>query len=199
MEKRIEVVTLQVKDLKFGFGNPRKITKKKQEELRKSLELHGDFGLFLIDEQNNVIAGNQRAQVLDPETSILCKRLIGYSESELKAINIKDNTHAGEWDLDMLAEWNADIMLDLGLDMEGEKKGATPDEREIKEMELIHYEKYDYVLIACKDELSYNSLVRILGIEDKKTLVGPKKRPIKGRAIWYDDMKVDFVPKGSAE
>lgn len=66
-------------------------------------------------------------------------------------------------------------------------------------MELIHYEKYDYVLIACKDELSYNSLVRTLGIEEAKTLIGPKKRPIRGRAIWYDDMKVDFVPKGSDE
>ena len=82
--------------------------------------------------------------------------------------------------------------------MEGEKKEKDPSQREINEMELIHYEKYDYVLIACKDELSYNSLVRILGIEDKKVLIGPKKRPIRGRAIWYDDMKVDFVPKGES-
>jgi len=90
-------------------------------------------------------------------------------------------------------------MIDLGIDTEGSKKEPDPNEREIKEMELIHYEKYDYVLIACRDELSYNSLTRILGIEDKKVLVGPKKRPIKGRAIWYDDLKVDLVPKGTAE
>lgn len=61
-EKRIETVTLKAKELKTGFGNPRKITKKKLEELEESLELYGDFGLFLIDENNNVIAGNQRLQ-----------------------------------------------------------------------------------------------------------------------------------------
>ena len=195
-EKRIEVVKLQAKEIKTEFGNPRKITKNKLKELQKSMEDYGDFGLFLIDENNNVIAGNQRLQVLmktNPNQEILCKRLIGYSEAELRAINIKDNTHAGEWDLDLLADWTADLNVDLGIDPE--KKDDEIENRTIDAMELIHYEKYDYVLIACRDELSYNSLVRSLGIEDKKVLIGPKKRPIKGRAIWFDDMKVDFVPK----
>lgn len=198
MEKRIETVELPVSELKTDFGNPRKITAKKRKELQESLETFGDFGLILVDENNNLIAGNQRVAVMkemNPDTVVLCKRLIGYTETELKAINIKDNTHAGEWDLDILAEWNADIMIDLGIDTEGSKKEQDPSDRDIKEMELIHYEKYDYVLIACRDELSYNSLVRTLGIEDAKTLIGPKKRPIRGRAIWFDDMKVDFVPK----
>ena len=200
-EKKIEVVELPVKELQDTLGNPRTITSKKKAELSESLDRFGDFGLILIDENNNLIAGHQRVAVLkekDPETTVLCKRLIGYTETELKAINIKDNTHAGEWDLDMLADWNAEIMVELGVDNDS-VKGKEPSERDIKEMELIHYEKYDYVMIVCRDELSYNSLVRTLGIEDAKTLVGPKKRPIKGRAIWYDDMKVDLVPKGSAE
>lgn len=196
MEKRIEEIKLKVSELKDEFGNPRKISKKKREELKQSLEMFGDFGLFLIDEKNNIIAGNQRASILkemDPDTEVLCKRLIGYTETELKAINIKDNTHAGEWDLDILADWDADIMVDLGLDMESDRTEVS--DRTIDEMELIHYEKYDYVLIACRDELSYNSLTRSLGLEDKKVLIGPKKRPIKARAIWFEDMKVDFVPK----
>ena len=54
----------------------------------------------------------------NPDTQVLCKRLIGYSESELKAINIKANTHAGEWDMDKLAEWTADLKIDLSLDLE---------------------------------------------------------------------------------
>lgn len=95
--------------------------------------------------------------------------------------------------MDLLADWTADLNVDLGIDPE--KKDDEIENRTIDAMELIHYEKYDYVLIACRDELSYNSLVRSLGIEDKKVLIGPKKRPIKCRAIWFDDMKVDFVPK----
>lgn len=134
-EKRIEVVTMRVGDIKTGFGNPRKIGKKKREELKRSLEQFGDFGLFLIDEQDNVIAGNMRHAILNeinPDQEVTCKRLVGYTEAELRAINIKDNTHAGEWDMDLLADWTADLNMDLGLDLQE----GSPGERKIKEMEL---------------------------------------------------------------
>lgn len=193
MSKRIEVVEMHVCDIKTGFGNPRKITKKKREELEKSLEQHGDFGIFLIDEEDNIIAGNQRLAVLmnkDPMTKVLCKRLIGYSNAELRAINIKDNTHSGEWDLDMLADWTADLIIDLGI----EEEKPDPDERSIKDMEPVRFEKYDYVLIACRNEIDYNELTRNLGIEGKKMKVA-KSRKIKARAVWYHDMKCQIVPK----
>ena len=191
--KEISVETLKVSELKNDFGNPRKISKKNREELQKSLEDLGDFGLILIDEDNNIIAGNQRVSILkelDENTEVLCKRLIGYTNSELKAINIKDNTHSGEWDLDLLADWTADLQIDLGLDFDIEE----PEERKIKDMELIHYEKYDYVMIVCRYETDYNDLVRKLGIEDKKVPI-TNKRKIRARAIWYDEMQSQIVEK----
>ncbi len=145
-EKRIETITLKAKEPKTGFGNPRKIMKKKLEELAESLELYGDFGLFLIDEHNNVIAGNQRLQVIvkkNPEQELLCKRLIGYTEAELRAINIKDNTHNGEWDLDLLAAWTADLTLDLGIDL----NNKDVNERIIPDLEPVRYEKYLHPVI----------------------------------------------------
>lgn len=196
-EKRIEVVEKNVKDLKNGFGNPRKISKKKREDLEKSLETYGDFGLIIIDEEDNIIAGNQRVSVLkekDENAKVLCKKLIGYSKSELRAINIKDNTHNGEWDLDVLADWTADLNIDLGIDLNNE----NVEERTIPEMELIHYEKYDYVMIVCKSELDYNDLIRKLGIEGKKITIA-KKRKIKARAIWYDEMEAKIIPNEEYE
>ena len=59
-------------------------------------------------------------------------------------------------------------------------------------MELIHYEKYDYVMIVCRNELDYNDLVRRLGIEGAKVSIS--KRKINARAIWYDKMKSKIVP-----
>ena len=116
-EKRIELCQMRAGDIKTGFGNPRKITKAKLEELRESFEKHGDFGIFIIDENDNVIGGNQRLKVVlqlfGPDQLIDCKRLIGYTEAEKRAINIKDNTHSGEWDLDQLADWTADLNLNL--------------------------------------------------------------------------------------
>ena len=133
MEHKIEVLEMRVGDIQNGFGNPRKITKQKKEELEHSLEDFGDFGLILIDEHNNVIAGNQRISILkakDPDKKVLCKKLIGYTKAELRAINIKDNTHAGDWDLDQLADWTADLNIDLGIDA----KEKPVDEHDIKEM-----------------------------------------------------------------
>lgn len=195
--KEIEVCELPVSSLKTGFGNPRKIQGKKKKELKESLESFGNFGLVLIDEHNNIIAGNQRVSILkeeDPDQIVLCKRLKGYTEAELRAINIKDNTHAGEWDLDLLADWTADLTVDLGI--EDLKKEI--DERKIKDMELIHYEKYDYVIIACRYETDYLDLCRKLGLEDAKVPIA-KKRKIKARAIWYDDMKAQIVDKDESE
>ena len=192
-EKRIEVCKMKVGDLKHNFGNPRKISKKKAEELERSLDTFGDFGIFLVDEHDNVIAGNQRSIILarrDPEIEVDVKRLIGYSEAELRSINIQDNVHAGEWDLELLADWTADLNLDLGVDLDN----SNPEEREVKDMELIRYEKYNYVMIVCKNEIDYNDLVRKLGIEGKKVAI-TQKRKIKARAIWYDQMQAQLVEK----
>lgn len=191
--KRIEVCKMRVGDLKHNFGNPRKISKKKAEELERSMDLFGDFGVFVVDEHNNVIAGNQRSIILarrDPDIEVDVKKLIGYSEAELRSINIMDNTHAGEWDLELLADWTADLNLDLGIDLNNE----NPEERKIEDMELIRYEKYNYVMIVCKSEIDYNDLIRKLGIEGRKVAI-TKKRKIKARAIWYDQMKAQIVEK----
>lgn len=193
MKKRIEVVEIPVKDIGTGFGNPRKIGNKKRKQLVESLDMFGDFGCIVIDENNDVISGNQRLSVLrekDESQLVLCKKLIGYTTAEKKAINIKANTHAGDWDLDMLAEWTADLQLDLGI----EEIQKDPNEMNIKDMELIHFEKYNYVMIVCKYETDFNDLVRRLGIEGKKVAIH-KKRKIQARAIWYDEMEAQIIAK----
>lgn len=193
MAKRIEYCKMKAGEIKTRFGNPRKIEKKKLEELKESMESLGDFGIFIIDENDDIIGGNQRLKVVlqlyGPDQEIDCKRLIGYTEAEKRAINIKDNTHAGVWDMDVFADWSADLNLDLGL-KDQEKKPI--EERNIKEMEPIHYEQYDYVIIACRNELDYNDLTRKLGI-DGCTIPVAKKRRIKARAIWYDQMKAQII------
>lgn len=92
----------------------------------------------------------------------------------------------------MLADWTSDLQVDLGLNDEVKKQEM--EERSIKEMELIHYEKYDYVLIACRSEIDYNDLTRKLGIAGKVVKIANRK--IKARAIWYDQIKCNLVEAG---
>ncbi len=195
-QKRIEVIeNFPVSEINSAFGNPRKIKKKKKEELQNSLEQLGDFGLILIDEDNNVIAGNQRVSILkslDPNSTVLVKRLIGYSQSELRAINVMDNTHSGEWDLDILAEWTSDLMLGLDTDEKPAKNKST------KDMEPLRYEKYDYVIICCRNEVDYKYLQSALGLDEKKVIITPKRK-IKARAIWYEDIKAQIIRKDETD
>jgi hypothetical protein len=174
-EKRIEVVTLSVRDLKRGLGNPRKIKKHQRDLLRKSLKDYGDFGVIVVDEHNNLVSGNQRVaelSELDPDAKVLCKRLHGYSEAELRAINIKANTLSGEWDAKLLAEWTGDLGLDLGLSLSNNNR----EESAIAEMELVRFEKYDYVLIACRTDIDYGLLLQKLGMENKVTVLAEKRK-----------------------
>ena len=160
MEKRIEVCRVRVGDLRLDFGNPRKIKKQKREDLEDSLEKYGNFGEIVVNEENQVLGGNQRVEIYqrkNPDMEVDVKRLIGYTIAEQKYVNIKLNSHAGEWDLEELGDWTADLMGSFKLDLETPPKPV--EDRSIKEMEPIHYEQYDYVLIACRNELDYNELV----------------------------------------
>lgn len=180
MGKSIEVVEIPLSELKDDIGNPRKITKKKAKELQESLEQFGDFGIIVIDEHNNIISGHQRVNALKANKgeneTVLCKKLIGYSETELRAINIKANTHAGDWDMDKLADWTADFNLNLGFELPQTDPNT---DIKIKDMELIRYEKYDYVMIVCRNEIDYLNLTRVLGIDGKKVLVAKENERLK--------------------
>lgn len=50
------------------------------------------------------------------------------------------------------------------------------------------YEKYNYVLIACKSELDFDILTDKLGIAGKEMRVMRKKK-IKARAVWFDQVQ----------
>ena len=199
MGKSIEVVKRRVGDLKLDFGNPRSIKKQKREDLEESLENYGDFDIIVINEQDQVIGGNQRVKIFqkkNPDMIVDCKMLVGYKVAEQKYVNIKLNSHAGEWVLEELGDWTADLMGSFKLDLQTEKKSI--DERSIKDMEPIHYEQYDYVMIVCRNELDYNDLLRKLGIEGG-TIKVAKKRRIKARAIWYDQMKARILSEEELE
>lgn len=195
--KKIEVVELKVCELNNQFGNPRKIGNKGLKNIENSFDRFGDFGVIVIDENNSILSGSQMVYVLkqkDPNAKVLCKRVVGYSKAEKRAINIKNNRHEGEDDLALLAEWTADLNIDLGIDPLKEKKESKGREIELLEPKL--YEKYDYVLIACRSELDWNNLNEKLQLDKKKVLICPKnKRKIKCRAVWYDELPVEFVLK----
>ena len=81
MKKIIDCEVL-IDDLNYDFGNPRKISKENLAKLKKSVEQFGVLRSIGIDEDNNVIFGNQLSQAmrqLGIGIPIKAKRLVGYS------------------------------------------------------------------------------------------------------------------------
>lgn len=190
-EKRIEIITCKANELKHGFDNPRKITKKKQDELKKSIEESGDFGIFVIDENYNVIGGNQRSKIIQtywPDMEVTCKMLIGYSVQEKKAINIKDNTHSGEWDLELLAEWTSD--LNIALELNDNELSSAKNQYSENDVKLIPYQSRHFVIIATRTEQDSDEIRQLFNLSGKHTVIGDKiHKTIPCRTIWYEDAK----------
>ena len=173
---------MRVGDIKSGFGNPRKISRKKAEELERSMDTLGNFGLIVIDENDNAIAGNQRVAILkkqNQDTVVLCKRLIGYNEPEKRAINIKDNTHSGEWDLDLLADWTADLNIDLGVELDN----SNPNDAMIPEMELKAFEHWDYIVFVFDNQMDWLNVLNRFNIGRVDAGYGATKKIGVGRVI----------------
>jgi hypothetical protein len=186
--KEINVVYLKPSELSFGLKNPRKITKKSLEELKLSLTTYGDFSVVVVDENNNIISGHQRVKALrtlNIDEPILCKQLKGYSDIDLRVINIKANQHSGIFDVDMLADFVKDLHIDIGKDFDISPKEATT----VTDMELTAFEKYDYVLVVCKTSLDYERLCETFELNQKISAhSATKKSPLKARAVWYHDI-----------
>ena len=105
--------------------NPRKITEEKKAKLKQSLEKFDLVEIPAINTDNKIIGGNQR---------IVALLLLGRGEelidvripnrtltpTEIKEYNLISNTHAGEFDFELLTEHFSDIDLaEIGFEIQG--------------------------------------------------------------------------------
>lgn len=104
--------------------NPRKLSKKAYEDLRKSLEKFNLADLPSINFDNTIISGHQRIRVMtdiygkDFEIDVRVPNRLLDKEEE-KELNIRANKNLGEWDWDILGnEFELDELLEFGFTQE---------------------------------------------------------------------------------
>lgn len=109
----------KVSDLKGWKDNPRTISDKDYENLKKSIIKRGFHDVLKIDEDNVVLSGNQRLKVLielgveEVECKVSDTILTPRQKEE---VALESNTQAGEWDMDKLAEGFGDVMEEIGFE-----------------------------------------------------------------------------------
>lgn len=145
--------------LVFSEENPRQIKRGQFASLRKSLEALPDMldvREIVIDENNKILAGHQRARALlaNGKSSATVKRVAGWTEAQKHEFMVKDNAHSGEWDNDILAnQWDASSLNEWGVKVpEPKEHDYYGDERE-RTLKMMNFDQFDGSRIAGKYEI----------------------------------------------
>jgi len=122
-----------IDDLIENKDNPRRLSKKRAEELKKSLEKFGMCQPIVIQSDGKLIGGHQRLKTLrslgiDSVPVAIPSREL--SKREAKELTIILNKVSGDFDLDMLANrWELDILLESGFTDEELHVDIIPQEK----------------------------------------------------------------------
>lgn len=133
---KVKTYDEQIDKIVLNEINPRQISKKEFEELKKSLKDFPEMRELreiVIDENNKILGGHQRLEALKNlgEKTVFVKKVEGLTEEQKREFIIKDNSSSGDWDFDILANlWDTDE-LEKWLDEKVKKKLPEKDAEEV--------------------------------------------------------------------
>lgn len=168
---------VRIGDLVPHVKNPRKIKAAEKQKLWERIQKYGMIGIPVRDADNTLLSGNRRCEVIvsnglgdiliDVRTAV--RKL---TDEELREVMIIENTHAGEWDLEMLKQ-EFDELVDLEsyglsheeLDRQIEEASELLEEEPELPVVAKFSEKYDSIVIICRNEIDMNHLSEKLGLD----------------------------------
>jgi len=101
----MKIENVKLSELNEAKYNPRRLTKKQYEDLRKSLLKYGMVEPIIVNKNNNnIVGGHQRAKIWSLlGNSSIPVYYIELSDKDEKELNIRLNKNSGEWDFDILS------------------------------------------------------------------------------------------------
>ena len=118
----LQITNIKISELKPALYNPRKWSESAIEQLTESIKRYGLVDPILVNgakgRRNIVIGGHFRlkiAKVLKLETVPVVYIDIP-SEAKEKELNIRLNKNLGEWDYDLLKDFDESLLTDIGFD-----------------------------------------------------------------------------------
>jgi len=196
----MEIKQVPIGDLKFAEYNPRKATRKEWNDLRESLKKFGFVEPIIVnsakERENIIVGGHFRTKVAKDlgfkDVPVLYINLPNIEDEQ--ELNLRLNKNVGQWDWDMLANLNEQMLLKVGFDQsELDKlfKGGA-EEPEIKFTEEL-MEEHNYVVLYWDnsvDWLQLQSLYPLKKVGSLDSHEGFEKSGI-GRVV----RGVDFINK----
>jgi hypothetical protein len=99
--------------------NPRTISKKQLEDLKRSFEKYNLVEIPAIDVDGTILAGHQRIKVLKllgRDNEVIDVRIPNrkLTEEEAKGYLVGSNALGGDWDFELLKEFDLELLSDVG-------------------------------------------------------------------------------------
>ena len=164
-------------------GNPRKIKEKHMQKLVQSIKDNPEYfearPVILSDRTGElvIIAGNQRYEAAKRLglKEIPTFLISGLTEEKEQEIVIRDNVSNGEFDFEILEDWDADLLEFWGVDMP--KKNETdgmPEDGEVEFAEELLLE-HNYIVLYFDNPLDWEVAKDKFGLKQTKSGIKTKK------------------------
>lgn len=139
--ENLTIVQVPVSDLRFAEYNPRRHSKEQSDQLKESLKRFGCVDPIICNratERMNVIIGGHFRAKMAAELSYTTIPVVYVDIPDLdreKELNIRLNKAVGEWDLELLAEFDESFLADIGFSSE-ELDDIFPTETNTEQFDL---------------------------------------------------------------
>ena len=124
MVGKMKIIKVLINQLKPAEYNPRKLTEGQKEEIQKSIKRFGMVEPIVVNkapERKNVIIGGHQRYYICKEMGWKEMPVVYVDISDIKKereLNLRLNKNLGEWDYDLLANFDEDLLKDIGWDSE---------------------------------------------------------------------------------
>lgn len=170
----MEIKQVPIKQLKFSEYNPRKFNEKQLDDVKESLKRFGFVEPIVVnsnpDRFNIIIGGHLRvraAKLLDYEEIPVAYVNIPDIKKE-KELNLRLNKNLGDWDWELLADFDEEILFDVGFtDAELKKNINEEIEPEIRFAEEL-MEAHNYIILYFDNEMDWLNLQTLYPLEKRK-------------------------------
>ena len=183
----LQVQQVKISELKPSEYNPRRWSEDQLQKLRESLEKFGVVDPLIVNSHpsrtNIVIGGNMRLKVLkDMKYTEVPAVYLNLDEAKERDLNVRLNKTGGEFDLDLLKDFDESLLEDIGfsseelddifIDDDLEEKNSFDLKKELKKLDIkeISVQKGDiYQLgdsrLMCGDSTISKDFAKLMGEE----------------------------------
>ncbi len=190
----------KINDLVPYEQNPRQMTEKQVEDLKKSIEKFDLVEVPAIDTDNKIVAGHQRLKVMqllnrgeeEIDVRVPNRKL---TEEEFKEYNLRSNKNRGEWDFDLLdgnfdfkdlLEWGF-TEYDLGINDPVDLNKEWEDMPEFKHEDLTSVKSIKIHFASLDDMKEFADLIKQVLTENTRSIWYPKAKILRMDRVYKDE------------